>query len=206
MSSINRGGERRQHDAYMTPPWCVERLLEAWRPSGTLSGRVEPALGTGNILQVFRRKTACFGHWTTYDIRDVPAFAGEHHQNTDFLGVTKIDQNVGLCITNPPYSLAEDFVRHAYGLYPNAELVFLLRLAFLSTERRLKLWRHIGVPDIYVLPNRPSFTGGGTDSTDYAWFVWPVDHDPEHPRKTGKLQVLSSTPASARRSLYRGED
>lgn len=27
-------------------------------------------------------------------------------------------------------------------------------------------------PDIYVLPNRPSFSGKGTDSIEYAWFVW----------------------------------
>lgn len=26
--------------------------------------------------------------------------------------------------------------------------------------------------DVFVLPRRPSFTGGGTDATEYAWFVW----------------------------------
>ena len=31
-------------------------------------------------------------------------------------------------------------------------------------------------PDLYVLPNRPSFTkNGNTDSIEYAWFVWGHD-------------------------------
>lgn len=27
-------------------------------------------------------------------------------------------------------------------------------------------------PSLFVTPKRPSFTNGGTDSADYAWFVW----------------------------------
>jgi len=69
-------------------------------------------------------------------------------------------------VTNPPYSLAEEFARGARVLCPRAELLFLLRIAFLASAQRLALWRDIGAPDVYVLPNRPSFTGNGTDSAD----------------------------------------
>lgn len=41
-------------------------------------------------------------------------------------------------------------------------------------------------PDVYVLPQRPSFTGKGTDSTSYAWFVWTSAEKTE-----GKLQILN---------------
>jgi hypothetical protein len=34
-----------------------------------------------------------------------------------------------------------------------------------------------------VLPKRPSFTGGGTDATEYAWMVWG-------PTRTGRLRIL----------------
>jgi hypothetical protein len=91
--------------------------------------------------------------------------------------------------------MAEEFIRHARALFPNAELVFLLRIAFLASAQRMALWRDIGAPDVYVLPNRPSFTGSGTDSADYAWFRWPADK-----REAGCLRILGETPVAERRS------
>lgn len=95
-----------------------------------------------------------------------------------------------------PTSLAEEFVRHSRELYPHADLVFLLRIAFLASDGRQALWRDLGTPDVYVLPNRPSFTGKGTDSADYAWFVWPKDAV----RTDGGLWILKSTPVSERQA------
>jgi hypothetical protein len=72
-------------------------------------------------------------------------------------------------IMNPPYKLAMEFVEHA--IESAGVTVCLLRLAFLASQKRAAFWREHPA-DVYVLPKRPSFTGGGTDSTDYAWFVW----------------------------------
>jgi hypothetical protein len=47
------------------------------------------------------------------------------------------------------------------------------------------------MPDIYVLPNRPDFSGGGGDSCEYAWFVWS-------PFARGSVSVLPTTPKSVR--------
>lgn len=96
-------------------------------------------------------------------------------------------------VTNPPFSLAEEFIRHSRELYPQAELVFLLRLNFAGSVGRLPLWRDLGTPDVYVLPNRPSFTGGKTDSCEYAWFRWPSEA-----RELGTFLVLNETPRSER--------
>ena len=75
-------------------------------------------------------------------------------------------------MTNPPYSMAEDFIRQSRLLYPNASIVMLLRLSFLASASREELYLDFEIPDVYVLPNRPSFVGKGTDSCDYAWYVW----------------------------------
>jgi hypothetical protein len=183
VSSTNRGAERRTDDAYYTPQWCVRRLLEVWKPTkGVL---MEPAVGTGAIVAAIGDG---FGPWLAYDIR--PEVVSIPH---DFLEMTSTSPQVTAVITNPPYCLAEEFVRHSRKQCPCADLVFLLRIAFLASAGRLPLWRDLGTPDIYVLPNRPSFTGNGTDSADYAWFVWPPGK-----RARGDIRVLAETPKSER--------
>ena len=192
MSSTNRGAERRTDDAYMTPAWCVRRLLDVWQPRGKSGILVEPAVGTGNIVRAIGTEPFA---WLTYDIREVQP-VGEMHVTGDFLlAPAPSGTDAEAVVTNPPYCLAEEFVRHSRACFPNAELVFLLRIAFLASASRLPLWRDVGTPDIFVLPNRPSFTGGGTDSADYAWFIWPPGK-----RDRGAVGVLAETPQAERRT------
>ena len=48
----------------------------------------------------------------------------------------------------------------------------LLRLNYLGSITRHDWWKEYSPTSLYVLSKRPSFTGKGTDATDYAWFVW----------------------------------
>jgi hypothetical protein len=73
----------------------------------------------------------------------------------------------------------------------------LLPLNWLGGDARGKWLRAVPMycPDLYVLPNRPSFTAdGATDSLNYAWMVW----DPGNDRRP-TWTVLDSTPADERR-------
>lgn len=195
MSSTRRGAERRTDDAYETPAWCVRRLLDAWRPRKA-AWCVEPAVGRGAIIRAVER--ICPDErrgWISYDVRKVPPVPEGWFTRADFLSIKVVgNEDVGAVITNPPFSLAEEFLRHSRGLYPRAEIVFLLRLNFLAGNDRRSLWRDLGTPDVYVLPNRPDFTGGGGDSCEYAWFVLPAK-----PREKGHLRVLATTPLDERR-------
>ena len=76
-----------------------------------------------------------------------------------------------LIITNPPFSLAKEFLEKSIK---EADCVcYLLRLNFLGSQKRKPFWEDISTPDeLLVLSKRPSFTGKGTDATDYAWFCW----------------------------------
>ena len=58
---------------------------------------------------------------------------------------------------------------------------------FLGSQKRAAFMRAFP-PDVYGLPRRPSFTGGGTDATEYAWLVWT----PERNRPSGSLRILKS--------------
>lgn len=65
-------------------------------------------------------------------------------------------------ITNPPYSLAEEFLRKSLEIAP--VVCFLLRLNFLGSQKRAAFLSK-NPPDVYVLSERPSFVNGKTDST-----------------------------------------
>ena len=51
-------------------------------------------------------------------------------------------------------------------------IIMLLRTAFLESKKRYDFWQKHPVSKLYVLSQRPSFTGKGTDATSYSWFVW----------------------------------
>lgn len=139
-------------DFYPTPLWCIENLDLDWSKFETAH---EPCKGDGRLYDWLISKSIA----TTYT---------EITEGLDFF-----DWNgpTDLIITNPPFSLAAEFVDHACK---NATTVFmLLRLNLLIPSiKRYEWWKSNPPVALYVLSKRPSFTGSGTDATDYAWFVW----------------------------------
>lgn len=179
MSAAGRGAVRRESDFYPTHAWCVHRMLEVVElPRGTL---LEPCVGDGAILD------ACPGHcvWFTADVRETPYAL----HVVDFLSVEPADRQYAAVITNPPYSQALEFVQHSMKFAP--VVIMLLRLNFLGGGKRSE-WLRENPPDVYVLPNRPSFDGKGTDACEYAWFVWGMTEG-------GHFQILRTTPKEERR-------
>lgn len=206
MSSKGRG-ERLDpsgDDDYPTPPWAVFRFLEAY----TLRAGVwvEPCVGDRSIINAveFCLKDGFRSRWKAYEINPAKALrdsAGYPHiveyKTANFLklGLDSRDLEVTEVITNPPYNKAQAFVEQCSRLYPNANISMLLRLGFLESEARKGLWEAVGVPDVYVLPNRPSFASSTgalkTDSTVYGWLVWHPMTNRE--RRQGSLQILDYT-------------
>lgn len=85
-------------------------------------------------------------------------------------------------VGNPPFNEAEAHVRRAIET-ASIGVGFLLRLAFLEGAKRRAFWREHPPAEVHVLVSRPSFTGGGTDSAAYGWFVWRRGHvGPAHLR------------------------
>ena len=84
-----------------------------------------------------------------------------------------------LIFGNPPYSLAEEFVRKSLDLVDEGGYVFfLLRLAFLESKKRhFGLYAEHPLRKVYVLTRRPSFfsTKEGSKTVDalsYGMFLW----------------------------------
>lgn len=229
MSSKGRGEDLGGDKSdYPTPAWCVHRLLEAWQPyPGVL---VEPCAGAGNIVQtindwfepgMFRWMVAelCEDRFaelqTKLTDRD-ESYCGDFLSKEANVIPHDFDVRrrppdlhrripVSAVVTNPPYPPAARFVETCRVLYPEAEIVMLLRMGFLESEERVDWFLRNGVPDAYVLPNRPQFRRAqgkkGSDSATYAWFLWP----PGPPRAEGKVTLLNPTPLDVRRK-YEDEE
>lgn len=97
-------------------------------------------------------------------------------------------QRFDVVFGNPPFTLATEFIGESLKL--SDVVVMLLRLDFLGTQGR-QPFMQANTPSIYVIPDRPSFDGGGTDSNDYAWFVWEKGSRPT-------VVVLDLTPETVR--------
>jgi hypothetical protein len=71
-------------------------------------------------------------------------------------------------------------VDKSFGLLaPHGQLVFLMRLAMLESQKRYKTWwTHSPIKKVFVSPRRISFTGDGkSDDTAYALFVWQEGYE-----------------------------
>lgn len=179
MSATGRnlvGHERRPADFYATPSWVTRLILPHL---GTPRSVLEPAAGEGAIMREAR------AFWPKANVvgteLDPERAASSGSLCADAL--TTEPRGYDLIITNPPFSLAEEFVRWAIAAQEGVGTsAFLLRLAFLESQGRAKLHRQFP-SDVFVLPRRPSFTNGGTDMAAYAWFVWG-------PGRGGRWQIL----------------
>lgn len=200
MSSTNRGSQRVAADHYPTPSWCVHRLLETVDlPHGRW---LEPCAGNGAIIDACNSMRAGL-RWSAMELRPTCRAAlservdaaeslllGDVREHADWLHAQQPD----VIITNPPFRFARDVMECVVG--GDAVVVLLLRLNFLASASRATFMRR-HPPDVYVLPNRPSFVGSGkTDSVEYAWFVWPPG--PAN-RTHGRLCVLPPTPRHIRK-------
>ncbi len=194
------GSERRADDFYSTPSWCVQALLRGVDLSGFGSKWLEPSAGSGMIVKAVSDALPYWSpHWMLSELReeelrcdgallrfllacDLTDEFVEDVQVGDFLTLPRFDEIIGqpkpfdVCIGNPPYSLAQEFVDRALGC--SRVVAFLLRLNFPGSRKRAA-WLRRSTPSVYVLPRRPSFTDDNkTDACEYAWFLWGLDAAP----------------------------
>lgn len=192
MSSTNRGAKRNKDDFYATPAASVHSLLD--RVGKELSDYgtdwLEPCVGDGAIL----RSVALYGQWNrphhfpfhpTWDACDInplpencatPGLLSFHLGNYLLFSAERL---YNVIITNPPFFLAQEIIEHSLALYDGIYaadyqpvVIMLLRLGFLGSEKRSKWWQGKEPDAVYVLSDRPDFTGGGGDSCDYGWFFF----------------------------------
>lgn len=181
MTSLLRPrAERNPDDSYDTPPALALSICAALRPLLPIPTDVlEPGCGSGSFLRAIATTWPAASS-IGVDIR--PRVAGAVPRcsvvTADFLA-QRVGPTPGLVVGNPPFLLAEQFARRALSLVAHrGHVAFLLRLSFLSGEKRLPFWREHPLRFLVPIAGRPSFTGDGcTDASEYAVLCWQRGHD-----------------------------
>lgn len=157
-------GKKQNADFYVTPSYVIEALLNREKFIGTI---FEPCCGSGSIIKTLKNLTnnkiiGCDINGNKYG-----------YNQANFLDRTKSMANI---VTNPPYNQVLSIIQHSLNLY-NKKMAFLIRLAFVETQKRYNLIFKNNLPyKIYVFSKRIDFRptsitgiGGGLIT---AWLVW----------------------------------
>jgi hypothetical protein len=170
------GYPRAANDYYTEPRWLVDALL---RHERFVDPVIDPCCGGGSIVAALRDA----GYAATgSDIAD--RGFGERAD------VLQLRQPIASLVSNPPFKLAEQIVWRCLPLLiPGGKLALLLRLAFLESQERQRLFDETPLARVLVPRQRASMPPGCTDgprdhhgalipaaasggSTPYAWFIW----------------------------------
>lgn len=128
----------------------------------------EPAAGEGDLVRALEdiglRVTAT----------DLEDYDGGGLGGLDFL---KFERPLApAIITNPPFSLASEFIDHALGKLGVRYLALLLKSDFWCAASRLPLWAKYPPSLIAYMCWRVDFTGDGAAPMTTAWHIWTPDH------------------------------
>lgn len=174
----NPANGRVSRDFYTTNPAAVRQFIDRHYGGNLPKGHyLEPCVATGNIAEVIKE----YGSTVTgVDIDDY-GYPGTIVQN--FLD-WKTDEIFDGVITNPPFMLAEEFIRKSLKLLKDGgEAAFFLKIQFLECEKRRDLYEELPPKYIYVNTKRvPTWaenqkldpkTGKPWATTMCtAWYVW----------------------------------
>ncbi len=158
--------KRRELDFYPTPPDVTHALMDFLEINPCAIW--EPACGDGSMSKAIES----YGHRVhSTDIRHTGYGTG----GIDFLSTELND--IDAIITNPPFNISEEFIRHALSISPIVAM--LLKSQYWHAAKRIKLFRKH--PPSYVLPLswRPDFLFNerkigekASPTMDVCWSVW----------------------------------
>lgn len=182
LSGGNSATERAENDFYATDPAAVVGLLHSLAKDGVCYSHkkcLEPCVGTGNIIIACDVINVC-QEWTYLDIVD----RGYPYTLIQNYLTWETDERFDFIITNPPYSLASEFVEKSMELLDdNGMCCMFLKLQFLEGAKRKELFRKYPPKYIYVFRSRMATWKNGFEKNPdtgkkwaeticFAWFVW----------------------------------
>ena len=168
---------RVENDQYATDPKAVEMLLNNY--DFNTSTILEPCVGGGHIAKVLKE------HFPEASIPCLDLVDRGYTDTIvrDFLKWKPYKQ-FDCIISNPPYSLAREFIEKSLKLLRNnGKMAMFLKIQFLESSKRKDLFDTYPPKYIYVFRNRmATWNNGNSVDPDtgkkwattmcHAWFIW----------------------------------
>lgn len=179
---------RVENDYYATNPSDTKEFLELIDEEYNLNNVtiLEPAAGQGHISKVLKDRYKS-NIISTDLINRIPIENDlEIKGGIDFLE-TKNDEKYDFVITNPPFSLAREFIDKSLEISDN---VFIFaKLQFLEGKARKEWFKNIPLKYVYVYSHRANPWRNGEERDEngkkysstmaFAWYVFDKDYSEE---------------------------
>jgi len=171
MIGFNPDTERQKDDYYATNPKALYLLLEQLEKDNiNLNHSIwECACGEGHLSNVLLKK----GYW----VKSSDKIDRKYGLIQDFLKATCMFN--GDILTNPPFKLAEEFVKHGMKLLHNGnKLILFLKIQFLESKSRYDLFKKYPIKYLYVHSSRQlccrdgNFDKYNSTTQFYAWYIF----------------------------------
>ena len=175
----NPANGRVDKDFYATDPKALRMLFAVH--NFDMTKVLEPCVGSGTLAKTIEEDFHIIP--TCVDVADYG------YPNTilhDFLS-WDTSEHFSSIITNPPYSLASEFVEKGYSLLvPGGQMAMFLKIQFLESEKRKKLFDNYPPRYIYVFRKRMATWANGqtvdpktgkpwATTMCNAWYIWEKD-------------------------------
>lgn len=180
---------RVENDYYATNPQSVRDLLDTYEIDGETF--YEPCVGEGHIAKVLKDY---FPNAEVYGTDLVDRGYGDGrfdflNENWEDRQDLLIPRKVDWIITNPPYSLAKEFIDKSLNM-TNKGVAMFLKIQFLEGQARKEWFKNSPLKYVYVFSKRQDpfrngeevnpKTGKKWGSTMcFAWFVWEIGYKEE---------------------------
>ena len=173
--------KRKNADFYPTP---TEVTFAAVEKLGLKAGAriVDPACGEGDLADLLK---ACGFDVEASDLRHT----GYGEPGVDFLNPPddRFFFSHDAMMTNPPFDIADKFIRTAYGQF--GKFALLLKSNYWNVKSRLQLWDDCTPTGHHPLTWRPAFLKkerGNSPLMDCDWWFWDVEQPPMASRPLSK--------------------
>ena len=186
MAGANPTKGRVKNDFYPTEPEATQALINH-EGAGLPQQIWEPACGNGAMSKVLIASGR-----TVFSSDLIDRGYGDR-----FVNFLLTDNAVfpAIC-TNPPFELAEEFIRHAHKLRVRY-LALILKAQYWHADCRAGLFALFPPSRIYALTWRLDFLGLGAPTMDRIWCVWD-----DSPDKTRYLLMRKPTEPKAAADLF----
>lgn len=178
--------ERVGNDYYATPLSAVEKLLDKLRIDDGLS-ILEPSAGEGHIVKIL--KECCPNSEIVANdlIKRDSRFGIEVNGGIDFLEYNP-NRKFDVVITNPPFSLAQQFIEKAISL-ANRYVIMFAKIQLLEGLERRRLFERFPPKYVCVFSKRVNPLRNGEEFDEngkpwastmcFAWFIWEIGYTGE---------------------------